>query len=355
MAGEEKNATTLKPVIPYTGNEFSNEVKYEGTKKDLVLPKATHKGLQVTVYGKFTHTYAGAPVATGNGIAHDLLKDIEIEDGVGDLRNVRPQDMRRLMKVLQGSDSPALYQHNATELTNPTTGYFTFAGHTSGQVTSFRETFHIPFEAVIAEASFLSTLMIWNGRKDNVIRFDMAKTLDAIQKPSNVGANPVVYTDVDIKIRVESIVTALDGGGKRWVQRPQERNHTAAAQGDYITLNDVRNLASLEILATYGADNTPVTFAEAEKIFVDLIGKKNGVTENVKNKISLADLMFNDLAKKAQKDIIPGYARMNFINGSLLDSALANIYDDLWFRFYHSGLANYGSGYNFRVLINEIS
>ena len=350
----EKKPEVLAPTIPHQSNEFINDTVYDGTKKDKLLPRAAGKGILLTMWGSFKTTFAGSPVATGKGVLESLLPFIEIEDGNGDLRNISPSDMRRLAKAFKGSDSPALYQHNSQVLSSPTVGLFTFAGLATTQFTCFRETVHIPFECEFAEADFFETLLQYNGSKDNILRMDFADSLKAIQKPSD--ATVVTYENIDIKIRVEYLQTGLPGGGKRWIQRPEERNYTAATNADVIKLDSVRNLAMLELLVTYGTDKTPVTFDEAEKIYFDLLGKRGGKTVTIKNKVSLADLMYSQLSKKKQSSIIDGYGIMNFINGNQLQSALGNDFDDLDLRVYlDSSLSQFGVGYNVRALINEVS
>lgn len=329
--------------------EFTSANTYERK-----LSKAPLKAVQISMFGHVTPTWSStAPVARGFGAMADLIDEIEIEDSMGTVRSIKSGDVRRLMKTFIGSDSPAVYKKNSTTLNGASVGFMEFGSLTSGQSVAFMESIEIPFECFLTPANFLDTLLQYDGRKENLIRVK-TKSFSNLNKPS---VNSDATWAATIFIRVRPIISGSAGPGKRWKQFSKEENFTSATDRRVIKLDEVQNLMGLGLYVYQGDDKTPVDLEEANKIHFKLTANKGGSVTTLKPKTSLRDLMFENLNKRFQSSIVDGFAYMPLIQGGLLESALANGYDDLNLEVaMESGLSNYSSpGYTVRVVVDEVT
>lgn len=350
---DQVNAKQVQRVASQTG-DLIQDIPYEGANTyDRKLPKAPLKALQLTMTGTFTPTFTSAPVATGKGVMSDLIEEIEIEDGVGQLVNLNSDDIRRLFKNFIGSDSPALYQKNASALTSPSVGFVEYGSLTTGQSVVFHESIEIPFENILAQANFLDTLLQYNGRKENIIRIK-TRSLDSLNLPSN-------STDAswasDITLKISPIVSGFAGPGKRWRRFTKSSNFLAPTDRFAVKLDEVENLKGIGIFVVQGQDKTPLTFDEMGKVYLTLKVKRDGAVTTLKPKKSLADIAYESLNKRQQSSLINGYGYMPLLQGGLIESALANQFEDIDLEIaMDSSLSNYASpGYTVRLVIDEIS
>jgi hypothetical protein len=344
----------VQRVASQTGDQIQ-DINYEGANTyERPLTKAPIKALHLSLFGEVIPTWSTtAPVSNGRGVMENLIEEIEIEDGKGQIVSLNSHDIRRLAKTLIGSDSPALYAKNASDLSSPSTGFAEYGSLTSGQKVQFHESIEIPFENIMAQANFTDTFLQYNGRKQNIIRIKM-KALTNLSQPST--SSDATWTST-ITARVRPIVSGTAGAGKRWHRFTKEANFLAATDRSVIKLDEVDNLAALEMYVTKGADNDPITVEEMKQVEFTLKVKKDGAVTTLKPQSSLLDIAYEALNKKQVSSLQDGYAFMSMIQANLLESALANNYEDLDLEVkMGSGLGGYSApGYKLRVVVHNIN
>ena len=317
------------------------------------LPKAIGKGVLINFSGWVMATF-GAGVATmkPGGILKNLLTEIQIKDYKGDLVVTTVGQARFHSRRVNGKEAPSLYMQNSQTLDTPVVGLYS-GNFTTAQAVAVQESIYIPFECELAEANFLDTLLYYNGKNENVIKLVLQK-LSSLLDPAST-ATPV-WTH-DLKFDVNLVTTEHSGQSHRWVRGYKEELVSSATAKKTIDISQTENLMGVmfEITKTQASGiRTPISFAEAQKITINIIGKKNGVTTVIRQDESLASLAYNDLNKKKIDSLVDGYSYANLINGNLLDSALRNDYTELLVNFSFPSTLNYAVPFNARVYIDDL-
>lgn len=330
-----------------------DSIPYKEVTETKNLPKANGKGVMITLSGWLMATF-GAGVATmkPGGILKNLLSEVQVKDFKGDLVVTTVGHSRFHSRRMNGKESPSLYQQNSQELSSPTSGLYS-GNFTTAQAVAIQESIYIPFECEIAEANFLDTLLYYNGKNENVIKLVLNKLKDLLDPAST--ATPV-WTH-DLKFDINLLTTEHSGQAHRWVRGYKEELISSAIAKKTIDISQIENLAGVmfEITKTQASGiRTPITFAEAQKITVNIVGKKNGVTTTIRQDETLASLAYNDLSKKKIDSLVDGYSYANLINGNLLDSALRNDYTELLVNFNFPASLSYAVPFNARIYTDDI-
>lgn len=341
------------------GNSPSNNAKIETFKLEetdvsKAIPKVNAKGMFIELSGDFTPTIAsGTATMLAGGVLKNLLKGVVVKDFKGDLVNSTVGHSRFHSRRMNGKEAPSLYQLNSSSLTSPTVGLLS-GNLTTAQPIAIRETIYIPFEAEIAEANYLDTLLYYNGKFENIVKL-MVNRLKDILDPG--VANSTTFTH-NLKFDINFSTTEHSGIAHRWVRWFDEKNISAPTPKIGIELTRLENLAGLMFEVTTTRANgvrQPITFADAEKIIVTVIGKQaNGKTETLRSDESLASLAYQDLSKKKMDSLVDGYSYMNFISANALDSAQPNRFTEMWVYFEFPSSLSYTYSFNARVHVDEI-
>lgn len=330
-----------------------DSIPYKEVTETKNLPKANGKGVLIMMSGWLTATFgSGTATMKPGGILKNLLSEIQVKDYKGDLVVTTVGQSRFHTRRMNGKEAPSLYQQNSQVLSSPSVGLYT-GNLTTAQAVAVQESIYIPFECEIAEANFLDTLLHYNGKNENVIKLVLGKLSGLLDTAST--ATPT-WTH-DLKFDINLLTTEHSGQSHRWVRSWKEELVASSTSKKTIDISQVENLAGVMFEITKsqtGGYRSPITFADAQKIVVNIIGKKNGVTTVIRQDETLASLAYNDLSKKKIDAIVDGYSYANLINGNLLDSALRNDYTELLINFNFPSSLDYTIPFNVRSYIDDI-
>lgn len=330
-----------------------DSIPYKEVTETKNLPKANGKGVMISMSGWLMATFAtGVATMKPGGILKNLLSEVQIKDYKGDLVVTTVGQSRFHSRRMNGKEAPSLYMQNSQTLDTPTVGLYS-GNFTTAQAVAVQESIYIPFECEIAEANFLDTLLHFNGKNENVIKLVLGKFAGLLDPAST--AVPV-FTH-DLKFDINLLTTEHSGQSHRWVRSWKEELVSSSISKKTIDISQVENLAGImfEVTKTQASGiRTPISFSEAQKIIVNIIGKKNGVTTVIRQDESLASLAYNDLSKKKIDALVDGYSYANLINGNQLDSTLRNDYTELLVNFNFPTSLSYALPFNTRVYIDDI-
>lgn len=328
-------------------------IPYKEVHETRNLPKANGKGVLINFWGSVTATFAsGTATMKPGGVLKNLLSGIQIKDFKGDLVVTTVGQARFHSRRMNGKEAPSLYQQNSATLVSPTVGLYS-GNFTTAQPVAIQESIYIPFECELAEANFLDTLLYYNGKAENTIKLELEK-ISALLDPASTAT---VTWSHDLKFSINMITTEHSGQAHRWVRSWKEELVASATAKKTIDISQVENLMGImfEITKTQASGiRTAISFADAQKIIVNIIGKKNGLTTVIRQDESLASLAYNDLNKKKIDSLVDGYSYANLINGSLLDSALKNDFTELLVNFNFPSDLSYTLPFNVRTYIDDL-
>lgn len=331
-----------------------DQFKYLEATETKNLGRAHGKGVFVTLSGSLMGTF-GAGVATmkAGGILKNILSGIQVKDAKGDLVITTVGAARFHSRRMNGKEAPSLYQQNSVSLTAPTVGLYS-GNFTTAQPVAIQESIYIPFECEIAEANFLDTLLRYNGRDVNTIKLVLEK-LSNLLDPASTAV--VAWTN-NLVFDINLMTAEHSGPAHRWVRSYKEESVSAATPKRSVDISGVENLAGLmfEVTQGSGAVRTPINFAQAQQIVVNVIGKERstGRTVVIRQDETLASLAYNDLSKKKIDSLVDGYTYLNLINGNMLASALPNNFSEIMVNFNLPSTLSFASPYNVRVYIDDI-
>ena len=331
-----------------------DQFKYAEATETKKLGRAHGKGVFINLSGSLMATFAsGTATMKAGGILKNILSAIQIKDAKGDLVITTVGQARFHSRRMNGKEAPSLYQANSATLSSPTVGLYS-GNFTTAQSVAIQESIYIPFECEIAEANFLDTLLRFNGRDDNTIKLVLEK-LNNILDPASTAV--VVWTN-SLVFDINLMTAEHSGPGHRWVRSYKEESVVASTPKRSIDISNVENLAGVmfEITTGSGAVRTPITFAQAQLIVVNVIAKERstGRTVVIRQDETLASLAYNDLNKKKIDSLVDGYSYLNLINGNMLASALPNNFSEIMVNFNFPSTLSFANPYNARVYIDDI-
>jgi enamine deaminase RidA (YjgF/YER057c/UK114 family) len=278
------------------------------------------KGFIVQLKGYVTPTFASAPTLHQHGLMSSLISSISYVDDAGNThKKVTPEWMRYQQRYLVGAPAPEYYKVNSTSLTSaPTKGTDAtpFAVGTTGQSVAFVAATEVSFEnkmSTLWSKTFLPT----RGNVSSYIQID-TKSFKNIEKDGGSNITACVG-DVQVEIQlIEAPLELQDVNFDVFRQSYSQNRISGQLNAALIKLPTGGKIQGIRIALSEGAGLDRISLDKCGNTRFKLI--KNG-TEIIRD-VTLLNLIYENMTKRNQDDLVQGTAYMTLLNNMDYDTAL---------------------------------
>lgn len=286
------------------------------------------KGFVVQLKGYFTPTFASAPTLNPHGIFDSLVNAISFVDDKGNvIKKVTPEWMRFQARHLVGNPAPEYYKTNSTTLgSTPTKGDVStpFAVGTSTQNVAFVTALEVSFENKVS-TDWAKTFFALRSNIASYIQID-TKLFKNIEKTG--GSNITACTgDVDVEIQlIEAPMEMQSIDFDIWRQSFIKVAIGSQLNEYPIELPRTGKIQGLRLALSHGSGADRVNMDLASNTRIKLVANGREIIRDV----TLLNLIYENMSKRFQDDMIPGTAYLSLLNNSDYNTALpANQYQRL--------------------------
>lgn len=281
------------------------------------------KGFVVQLVGYVTPTFGSPVTLHQHGIMDALISSIQFVDDSGNThKKVTPEWMRYQQRYLVGTPAPEYYKTNSTTLTNsPTKGTDNtpFALGTTGQSVAFATAIEISFENKLS-TSLSKTFMATRGNIASYIQID-TKAFKNIEKIGGsvisacTGNATIEIQLIEAPVELESVPFEVFRQAYTQLRIPGQFNSVP------LEISRQGRIQGIRIALSEGAGLDRISIDKAANTRFKLIKDGSEIIRDV----TLLNLIYENMTKRNQDDMVQGTAYMTLLNNMDYDTALPAI------------------------------
>lgn len=286
------------------------------------------KGFIVQLKGKFTPTFASLPTPHQHGIMDALIAAISYVDDAGNThKKVTPEWMRFQQRYLVGSPAPEYYKVNSNVLTSsPTKGTDTtpYGFGATGQDVAFMSAIEVSFENKVS-TSLAKTFNALRGNISSYIQID-TRGFKNLEKKGGSNLTACIG-DVTIEIQLIEAPKELETVPfEVFRQSFIQTNISGQLNSVPLEISRQGRIQGLRIALSEGAGLDRISADKASNVRIKLIKDGSEIIRDV----TLLNLIFENMVKRNQDDMVNGTGYMTMLNNHDYDTALpANTFSKL--------------------------